>query len=156
MAYFEWADDMVIDGGPIDQDHRLLVDLVNELHSATSRGAGREVVSSILGRTITSTREHLAREEQIMAQKGFPDLERHKIGHNAFIEKLCDLQRKLESGSVSVAAQLSSTLRDWLSLHIRRSDKELLKFERRRQGEALRGSAGTNPQSALPMLEKLR
>ena len=39
MAYFEWADDMVIDGGPIDQDHRVLVDLVNELHSATVRGA---------------------------------------------------------------------------------------------------------------------
>ena len=29
MAYFEWADDMVIDNGPIDEDHRKLVDLVN-------------------------------------------------------------------------------------------------------------------------------
>ena len=41
MAYFEWADDLVIDHGPIDQDHRHLVDLVNQLHTATSQGRGR-------------------------------------------------------------------------------------------------------------------
>ena len=27
MAYFEWAEDLVIDRGPIDQDHRHLIDL---------------------------------------------------------------------------------------------------------------------------------
>lgn len=42
MAYFEWADDMLIDDGPIDDDHRKLVDLVNELHTATSAGADRK------------------------------------------------------------------------------------------------------------------
>jgi len=52
MAYFDWADDMVIDGGPIDADHRLLVDLVNELHTATREGQGRAVVASILHRVI--------------------------------------------------------------------------------------------------------
>ncbi len=31
MAYFEWAQDMVIDNGPIDADHRRLIDQVNEL-----------------------------------------------------------------------------------------------------------------------------
>ncbi len=36
MAYFEWAQDMVIDNGPIDADHRRLIDQVNELHTATS------------------------------------------------------------------------------------------------------------------------
>lgn len=32
LAYFEWAEDMVIDNGPIDADHRHLVDLVNAPH----------------------------------------------------------------------------------------------------------------------------
>ena len=157
MAYFNWADDMVIDGGPIDADHRLLVDLVNELHSATARGAGREVVASILSRTLSSTRDHLTREEALMAQMGFPDLEHHKIGHAAFMDDLYGLQRKLEAGGITVASQLSSVLRDWLSLHIRRNDKEILKFQRRRQREqqhaASQGaSAATPPGKALPKL----
>lgn len=138
MAYFEWAEDMVIDDGPIDEDHRLLVDLVNELHSATSRGAGQAVVASILRRTIDSTREHLTREEQIMAQHGFPDLEEHKRGHDLFMEQLYQLDRQLKSGGITVAAQLSRVLRDWLSLHIRRNDKELRRFQRRRSLELQR------------------
>ena len=36
MAYFEWADDLVIDRGVIDADHQKLVATVNELHSATT------------------------------------------------------------------------------------------------------------------------
>ena len=139
MAYFEWHHDIAIDGGgPIDQDHQLLVGLVNELHSATSRGAGRQVVGSILDRTIESTREHLRREEQLMEQKGFPDLAAHKSGHEAFMESLYALQGKHAQGHITVAAQLSSVLRDWLSLHICRNDKELRKFERRQQREQQR------------------
>ena len=48
MAYFEWADDMIIDGGAIDDDHKKLVNLVNELHDATSVGKGHEVIEKIM------------------------------------------------------------------------------------------------------------
>ena len=47
MAYFEWAQDMVIDNGPIDQDHRKLVEQVNALHTATTEGRGQEVVGAL-------------------------------------------------------------------------------------------------------------
>jgi hemerythrin-like metal-binding protein len=128
MAYFEWADDLVIDGGPIDDDHRRLVGLVNDLHTATSEGRGMEVVAGIMTQLIDYTTEHLRREEAEMAAVNFPNLERHKIGHAKFIEGLHSLQQKYENGSITVASQLSTILRDWLSLHIRRSDKELLEF----------------------------
>ena len=59
MAYFEWADDLVIDHGPIDADHRHLVDLVNELHTATSEGRGRDVVNKVLNELIGYTSAHL-------------------------------------------------------------------------------------------------
>lgn len=156
MAYFNWADDMVIDGGPIDADHRLLVDLVNELHSATVRGAGRDVVASILSRTLSSTRDHLTREEALMEQMGFPDLEQHKVGHQSFMDDLYGLQRKLEAGGITVASQLSSVLRDWLSLHIRRNDKEILKFQRRRQREQQRAAGPSTGAAAAKLPAKTK
>ena len=153
MAYFEWADDMVIDGGPIDEDHRRLVDQVNALHTATSEGKGRDVVAALLHEVIESTREHLRREEQIMAQMGFPNLDGHKKGHNYFMDELYALERKQQEGSITVAAQLSSVLRDWLSLHIRRNDKELLRFHRNQAREqkraALQARALPGTRSAL-------
>ncbi len=128
MAYFEWADDLAIDNGPIDKDHRHLVDMVNELHTATSQGSGQDVVGAILEQLITYTHEHLRREEQIMAGVKFPNLEGHKKGHQQFVDNLRSLQTKYAEGSITVASQLSTVLRDWLSLHIRRSDRELLVF----------------------------
>ena len=128
MAYFEWADDMVIDNGPIDNDHRGLVDLVNQLHTATSQGSGNEVVDKILEQLIAYTVDHLQREEQLMASIQFPNLVPHKMGHDKFMVKIRDLKQKYDAGSITVAAQLSTVLRDWLSLHIRRSDREIKVF----------------------------
>lgn len=128
MAYFEWADDMVIDRGPIDMDHRHLVDLVNALHTATTDGRGQDVVARILEDLIRYTAEHLQREEQLMESLHFPNLARHQEGHQKFMTQIRDLKKLYDSGSITVAAQLSTVLRDWLSLHIRRSDKEILSF----------------------------
>lgn len=130
MAYFVWANDMVIDGGAIDEEHKKLVDLLNRLHDATSQGRGREVVGQLLTELISDTAQHLQHEEAAMAAAGFPNLERHKIGHQAFMDELHRLQQRYQQGSIAVAAQLSSVLRDWLSLHIRRNDKELHEFLR--------------------------
>lgn len=138
MAYFEWADDMVIDHGPIDTDHRHLVDLVNQLHTATSQGRGQEVVAKILESLIAYTAEHLQREEHLMASVDFRDLERHKSGHAKFVDDLRDLQKKYQNGSITVASQLSTVLRDWLSLHIRRNDKELRRFIQKKGAGATR------------------
>ncbi len=125
MAYFEWGDDMIIDHGPIDQDHRKLVDLVNELHTATSAGLGQTVVNKIMSELIFYTRDHLTREEQQMALVDFPDLEAHQHSHARFMASMHALVQKQASGSLTVASQLSSLLRDWLSIHIRRSDNAL-------------------------------
>jgi hemerythrin len=58
--------------------------------------------------------------------------------------------KKLQAGSITVAAQLSAVLRDWLSLHIRRNDKELLRFQRRKAREQARASAGTKAPLLAP------
>lgn len=128
MAYFEWAQDMVIDDGPIDADHRRLIDQVNELHTATSQGQGHSVVCQLLEQLLADTAEHLRQEERQMQQAGYPHMDRHRMGHDRFEAELRALQAKYQSGSITVASQLSTLLRDWLSLHIRRNDKELRQF----------------------------
>lgn len=128
MAYFEWGPDLVIDNGTLDEDHQKLVALVNELHTATSQGLGHTVVSKVLSEVVLYTQEHLVREEALMAAIGFPGLVGHKQVHDRFMADMRDLQKKYASGSITVASQLSSKLRDWLSIHIRRSDKELIPY----------------------------
>jgi len=104
------------------------VQLVNQLHTATTEGRGQDVVGAILDELIRYTGDHLRREEHMMAQAGFPGLEGHKLGHAKFVSDMQRLQQRYQQGHITVAAQLSTVLRDWLSLHIRRSDKALYFF----------------------------
>lgn len=142
MAYFEWASDMVIDhDGPIDQDHRRLVAQVNRLHDATSQGSGQEIVAGLLEELLADTKEHLAHEERFMASVGFPESEAHRKGHDRFVAELVRLKELYESGSPTVATRLPQLLRDWLSLHIRRNDKEVRLFlDKQRRLKALKKS----------------
>lgn len=137
MAYFEWAADLVIDNGPLDDDHRHLIDLVNELHTATSRGCGQDVVAEVIEKLVDYTRQHFAREESAMAAAQFPQLAEHQLQHEKLMAELDVLQARYRAGSITTAAQLSTLLRDWLSLHIRRSDREL-RDVLKRNGSAFR------------------
>ena len=47
-----------------------------------------------------------------MQQAEFPGLENHRVGHEHFVNDLRALKAKLDAGSITVAAQLSSVLRD--------------------------------------------
>jgi hemerythrin-like metal-binding protein len=135
VAYFEWDKDLVIDdSGPIDQDHLKLIDLVNELHTATSQGRGQEVVRKIMGELMAYTKSHFSREEGIMEHAKFPQLATHKMLHAEFVNHMKKLQEKHDSGSQTVASQLSALVRDWLSIHIRERDKEFSFFQKKNLG----------------------
>jgi len=133
MAYFEWAEDMVVDRGEIDADHQHLVDLVNRLHTETSRGEGRQIVDALLDELVSYTREHFAREERLMVAHGYARVDEHGRQHRALIGDLDKLVRTHAQGSITTAAQVSLLLRDWLSLHIRRTDRELRELLRPRR-----------------------
>ena len=65
---------------------------------------------------IAYTKGHLQREEALMASIQFPQLSEHKI-HHAFARRIDALKEKYDAGNITVAAQLSMVLRDWLFLH---------------------------------------
>jgi len=126
VTYFVWAEDMSVGSALLDCDHRRLVDLVNELHTSTTAGAGRDIVGSILERLITYTREHFQREEHHMEQLRYSKIIEHKRQHQELLGKVLELRSRFDAGQITVAAQVSALLRDWLSVHIRREDKQYL------------------------------
>lgn len=132
MAYFEWGDDLSVNDAGIDRDHRRLIDLVNELHTATRHGDGRDVVGGIIDALIAYAGAHFQREEQHMERMGYSGYEEHKRKHQVLLAAVLDMQSRLESGYLTVAAQLSALLRDWLSVHIRREDKAFAATVRKR------------------------
>jgi hemerythrin-like metal-binding protein len=58
----------------MDNQHRQLVDLLNQLENAMAKGKGKELVGKILSELIRYTQTHFSSEELLMLKHGFPDL----------------------------------------------------------------------------------
>ncbi|MEW8498684.1 MAG: hemerythrin domain-containing protein, partial [Candidatus Thiodiazotropha taylori] len=64
--FVEWSDALSVGIEEIDEQHKMLVDLVNKMHEAIHQRHGSDVVKSILGDLAEYTRIHFAVEESLM------------------------------------------------------------------------------------------
>ena len=125
MDYFQWNDALSVGSPLIDQDHKELVTLVNELHQAVQDGKSDETLGSILQALFTYTQEHFQREELLMEHINYADIEAHLDQHQKLIDQVVVLQDAFKRGDVEVATSTAELLRYWLTHHIMRTDKKL-------------------------------
>ncbi len=130
MSTFEptaWTDEMSVGVDAIDNDHKKLLSLLNEMEYiinadvASNNGA----IESVLSELIDYTDYHFDREEVLMEACGYPELENHKQVHEALKGQAHNLlnQFRQKSSSYSPKAILIF-LNDWLVEHILGMDKD--------------------------------
>lgn len=122
-AMFAWSDDLSVGIQEIDEQHKVLVGLLNDLHSAISGHRGSAECRGILDRLAEYTRVHFSVEESLMRILGYPDHENHRHEHEALIGQVVDLQQKLDAGQTAISFELLHFLKAWLTKHILGSDK---------------------------------
>ncbi|MDR9435650.1 MAG: bacteriohemerythrin [Thiohalophilus sp.] len=120
----QWSDELSVGIEEIDNQHRILVDLLNELHRAIVEHRGSEAAHRILAELLEYTRIHFAVEESLMRILGYPDYEEHKHHHELLINEVQELSQKLEAGKKSVNFELLHFLKMWLTKHIMEEDRQ--------------------------------
>jgi hemerythrin-like metal-binding protein len=123
MAFFEWKDSMTVGNSMIDRDHKMLIQYINEMHSAMMAGKGKDLVGAILGKLVSYTKDHFGREEIVWRSGHYADLERHRKEHGDLLKTVGDFKEKFEKGSLTLSVEVMDFLRDWLKNHILKSDK---------------------------------
>lgn len=123
-ALFTWSDNLSVGISEIDDQHKVLVDLLNELHFAISDHRGSAECRGILDRLAEYTRVHFAVEESLMRILEYPDFDNHKHEHEALLGQVVDLIQKLDSGKAKISFELLHFLKAWLTKHILGSDKQ--------------------------------
>lgn len=124
----QWNDDLSVGIQEIDEQHKILVDLINELHTAIHEHHGSSVTGEVLNRIVEYTRIHFTVEESLMRIFHYPDYENHKHQHEALIGRVVELQEKMALGKVSISFELLHFLKGWLTKHIIESDKQYSPF----------------------------
>ncbi|MEF8700148.1 MAG: bacteriohemerythrin [Candidatus Accumulibacter sp. UW26] len=119
----QWSDDFSVHIPEIDQQHQVLVSLLNQLHRAIRERHGKATSREILNRLAEYTRTHFALEERLMGATHYPGLELHRQQHQDLMEQVDQLQHKLNEEGIAISFELLHFLRNWLVQHINDSDK---------------------------------
>lgn len=118
-----WVDDLSTGVPPVDEDHKVLISLVNKM---SDHAISHKDVGAVIDEVLAYTLYHFEREETVMAACGYPDLPAHRIQHQNLAKKatvLADTWRQNQSSEVM--AELLEFLRAWLVQHIMEQDRRI-------------------------------
>lgn len=124
MAFFVWDNKYSVGVREIDNQHKILVDMLNELYEAMQSGKGNEILTGIILKLINYTKTHFATEERYFEKFSYPDTLSHKKEHEKFTEKVLAFKNDFNAGRVSLSVSITSFLKDWLVSHIQGIDKK--------------------------------
>ncbi|HJB66491.1 MAG TPA: bacteriohemerythrin [Candidatus Mailhella merdavium] len=118
----QWTDNLATGIPLIDEQHKMLLNYINNLYRATQRGVTDDVLLNILDVLHDYTVSHFSTEEQFFLHSDYPDSQKHKELHRKFTNKIAEFRDSLAKGSAQVSMELLNFLKDWLIHHIQGTD----------------------------------
>ncbi|MBF0107757.1 MAG: bacteriohemerythrin [Magnetococcales bacterium] len=126
--FFPWNDKLTLGLRDIDADHRKLVDMANKLHSVMSSGQSGKMVHELLLELGEYAKFHFSREEDLFHKFHYPATETHIKIHRNLEAQLAGVVAQFEQGDFSVAIDLLTLLKAWLTQHIMEVDHAYAPF----------------------------
>ena len=117
-AFIIWSDRFRLGHDEIDRQHQQIIAVINELFSAISANAAASEVESILGELVDYTEQHFAREEELMRERGFPNLAKHKRLHDELARRTRELNSAAMHNKSETANEALEFLKEWWIDHI--------------------------------------
>ena len=121
---FPWKDAYSVNICIVDSQHKVLVDLINELHQAMMMRTGKEHLGKALSSLVKYTQGHFKAEEGILLSNQYPDFVNHKAEHDRFTQTIVDFQSKFQRNEIGLTIDLMDLLKNWLIKHIMGVDKK--------------------------------
>lgn len=107
-----------------DDDHKKLVEFINQLHVAMLQGKGKDILKEILVELQAYTHYHFSEEEKEMQSVGYPEYEEHAKLHRNLKDQLSNFIEDFENNKMEVSIQTFRFLKEWLFNHIQVADKK--------------------------------
>jgi len=124
----QWSEQFSVGIPEIDEQHRVLFDLINTIHTGILEHKGTTACAEVLAELISYTRTHFGLEQSLMHIGKYPDYEAHCALHRDLIDEVEALQDKIHSGKTAISFELLHFLRVWLTKHILGEDKKYAEF----------------------------
>jgi len=138
-APIEWNDSIATGVTEIDEQHRILVNTLNDANARMADDIGLEFVEQITQDLLSYALYHFETEEELMQKYGYgdasgADAEQHLQQHRSFSGKVVAVRDNLRAGIPIKRADLIGFLNGWLINHILNTDMKLAAFIKAKRG----------------------
>jgi len=120
MGQLTWSDDYSVHISEIDNEHRLLIELIKELDHAmeTQEMVRSQLVSSALEKLSQHIRMHFESEERFLLFNNYPDFTSHQQEHHDLLHTLEKFVGHVSSEQSVFSGENLLFIKDWLVRHI--------------------------------------
>ena len=123
-VFISWSPAFSVQVELIDQQHKRLVEITNQLYDVARAKKGRPAVAQVLNELMKYTAFHFKDEERKMAAVGYPHLAQHKILHQKLLAQVTDFKRRFEQKEKDIEKSMLRFLKAWLVNHIAKEDAQ--------------------------------
>ncbi len=124
MPFVNWSSEFSVGIEEFDDEHKKLLQLINDLYDAVQAGSGRETLGKVLDGLISYVSYHFAHEEEVFQATNYPGTERHRLQHRALTTTVAEIYDDFKLGaSTTMPQQVLEFLKNWLYDHILGSDR---------------------------------
>ena len=128
MPLLEWSSSLSLGLERIDNEHRKLIDLINDVSDAIITNNTGDIIEWVLSDMYDYSNYHFSTEEKLMKKNAYPGAADHIKEHEDFRIKVAELQEQYKVMKDSVSIIILKFLKDWLVKHILNTDKKLVQF----------------------------
>ena len=128
MAFVQWDERLCVNIKEIDDQHKYLFQLINNLHNSLREGQGDTIIKPILSSLVEYVIIHFATEEKWMKKYNYPELKQHKQEHQVYVTEIKGFISKYKKKTPLLAQDILLSLGGWCRIHIREYDKKFGDF----------------------------
>jgi hemerythrin len=135
----EWDDKYSVGIPLIDDQHKELIRLTNELFQGCRAGDddAREYFMSAIRATTDYVKYHFSAEEKLLENVKYPYLGEHRKQHEGFVLQMVNDVKSFQEGKKFVPNSFVRYLKDWILSHIAMMDTQYAKYilDLKKQGQ---------------------
>ena len=128
MALIKWTEELSVNISSIDEQHKVLINMINEFYEKIKEKSNNELISDLITKMKEYTILHFSTEEKLFKQYNYDNFEQHKKQHDVFVKKVSNLEERFNKGEIILSFEITKFLKDWLIQHIQGTDKKYTKF----------------------------
>ena len=138
MSLLFWEEKYSVQVNEIDEQHKKMFVMINDLQRAMLGGQGIEMLQRTFAAMADYAATHFGTEEKYFQEYAYPDAQPHDEEHRQFESRLRDFRRQLgEAPDLAFYTRLLTTevmkfLREWWLNHILVTDKKYSLFFNKR------------------------